>query len=397
MEVDRRPIAAKRTYVTSTSPDVLPRHVPLVPLANTASFALEARRRPVAAARVGVSVASEAAGVSPTLDVLDVLAKANRPAQSFIATAAGAMEMSRRPKAARRVSPAIRPSKVRKETPAPNLADTAWAAMEARRRPRATKRAAKLRDSVDGDFVGQHSVLHPEQVGEFALDANQLAEHAAWRLRMVNAAVDEAGDKVLAAMTDRALSDLARLNLDKDAAAKTAGGDAPNPFAALERMLDARMSSESLLVEGGVASRRRQLSPTRLLRGPGARRERLQPSAVRKQREHVQRFREHPRSRRQQALARALRRRVWRGGGLPRRRLGRRLAHRRVRTRLREDGRAGARDGRRRLSRRGALILTPVASPLARRYHSALAYRLALGADATRLTGRASVSPAATK
>ena len=245
MEVDRRPIAAKRTYVTSTSPDVLPRHVPLVPLANTASFALEARRRPVAAARVGVSVASEAAGVSPTLDVLDVLAKANRPAQSFIATAAGAMEMSRRPKAARRVSPAIRPSKVRKETPAPNLADTAWAAMEARRRPRATKRAAKLRDSVDGDFVGQHSVLHPEQVGEFALDANQLAEHAAWRLRMVNAAVDEAGDKVLAAMTDRALSDLARLNLDKDAAAKTAGGDAPNPFAALERMLDARMSSES--------------------------------------------------------------------------------------------------------------------------------------------------------
>ena len=69
-------------------------------------------------------------------------------------------------------------------------------------------------------------------------------------------------------MTDRALSDLARLNLDKDAAAKTAGGDAPNPFAALERMLDARMSSESPSPRGGVASRRRQLSPTRLLRGP---------------------------------------------------------------------------------------------------------------------------------
>lgn len=274
MEVDRRPIAAKRTYVTSTSPDVLPRHVPLVPLANTASFALEARRRPVAAARVGVSVASEAAGVSPTLDVLDVLAKANRPAQSFVATAAGAMEMSRRPKAARRVSPAIRPSKVRKETPAPNLADTAWAAMEARRRPRATKRAAKLRDSVDGDFVGQHSVLHPEQVGEFALDANQLAEHAAWRLRMVNAAVDEAGDKVLAAMTDRALSDLARLNLDKDAAAKTAGGDAPNPFAALERMLDARMSSESPSSRGashrGGANFPRRGSSADLARGASA-------------------------------------------------------------------------------------------------------------------------------
>ena len=249
MEVDRRPVAAKRTHKAFTSPDVLPRHVPLVPLANTA-------------------------GVSPTLDVLDVLAKANRPAQSFIATAAGAMEMSRRPKAARRVSPAIRPSKVRKETPAPNLADTAWAAMEARRRPRATKRAAKLRDSVDGDFVGHHSVLHPEQVGEFALDANQLAEHAAWRLRMVNAAVEEAGDKVLAAMTDRALSDLARLNLDKDAAAKTAGGDAPNPFAALERMLDARMSSESPSSRGashrGGANFPRRGSSADLARGASA-------------------------------------------------------------------------------------------------------------------------------
>ena len=136
---------------------------------------------------------SEAAGVSPTLDVLDVLAKANRPAQSFIAT--------RRRRDGDEPPPQGCETRLSRDPPlegeegdaGPNLADTAWAAMEARRRPRATKRAAKLRDSVDGDFVGQHSVLHPEQVGEFALDANQLAEHAAWRLRMVNAAVDEAG------------------------------------------------------------------------------------------------------------------------------------------------------------------------------------------------------------
>ena len=61
---------------------------------------------------------------------------------------------------------------------------------------------------------------------------------------MVNDAVDEAGDKIPAA-TDRALSDLARLNLDKDAAAKVAARRRAHPFASLERMLDARMSSES--------------------------------------------------------------------------------------------------------------------------------------------------------
>lgn len=274
MEVDRRPVAAKRTRMAFTSPNVLPRHVPLVPLANTASFALEARRRPVAAKRVGIPVASEAADVSPTLDVLDMLAKANRPALSFVATPAGAMEASRRPKAASRASPSLRPSKVvRKETPAPSLADTAWAAMEAKRRPRAARRAAKLREIDDADFVGQHSVLHPEQVGEFALDADQLKEHAAWRLRMVNDAVDEAGDKMLAA-TDRALSDLARLNLDKDAAAKAAAGDAPNPFASLERMLDARMSSESPSSRGGslrgAANFPRRGSSAGLARGASA-------------------------------------------------------------------------------------------------------------------------------
>ena len=80
---------------------------------------------------------------------------------------------SRRPKAASRASPSLRPSRVVRKDAGAEPRRHGVAADGGGRPParRQTRRAAPEID--DADFMGQHSVLHPEQVGEFALDADQ--------------------------------------------------------------------------------------------------------------------------------------------------------------------------------------------------------------------------------
>lgn len=183
----------------------------------------EAARRPRAAKRLGLFQTDLTHAVNAIVPI----------ASAFMVTAAGIMELQRRPKAsARRVGPTRieRDETAVMAVPPLAAADTACAAMETARRPRAAARAETLRREH-----APRSVLHPEQVGAFALlptqDETERA-FASWRAGGVTTSPN-------AVTLD---TDFAQLKASLSSAHLAVEPPA-DPFAALERMLDVHMSS----------------------------------------------------------------------------------------------------------------------------------------------------------
>lgn len=235
LELVRRPAAAKRQGL-GPAPEPMHSADPVlarasVPLKETEAFALEALRRPMASRRVDCVVNP------PTAEaVAAASAAAALPARPLRAMAAGAMEANRRPQAALRAGLRHVDSNAARAVRKLDLVDSEYYAMEAARRPRAMARLRRLK-SVPA--------IHPEMEGMSADDVYYPAKHLAAAANS-NSAVN------LEELANSAIH--VALNINKEditgAGLNSGAAEPPNPFASLERMLEARLSDN-----GGRRSR----------------------------------------------------------------------------------------------------------------------------------------------
>ena len=226
MELERRPVAARRLVDAPRAPRATP-----VPSCDGALVArMEQSRRVKAAKRLGLFVASDV--------FVDAAFEAVAPlAPPFAGTAAAEMERARRPRAAARLASLSAVDASLEMSPVVSvagaaLADTACARMEQARRPRAVARAEKLRR-----LNAPRSMLHPEHVGAFAMDADETSDaeraFAEWRTHGGWTADETPEEDEKLAMDE----------LESLKASASASRLAPetDPFAALERMLETHL------------------------------------------------------------------------------------------------------------------------------------------------------------
>jgi hypothetical protein len=213
MEMDRRPVAARRS-----ANEAPPMATGVVPECDVTSLVRqEALRRPVAARRLGL-LQTVPSGIGATV-------RANALALSFADTAAGAMERARRPRAAGRVaSPAHPEQRVAGFAVVPSvpLADTAYARMEETRRPHAAAKAKRLR-----------LTLHSQHAEE-SKDAEAERVFASWR---------KGSGVSFPAPADLGTADAHELETLKRNASTTRLVPETDPFAALERMLETHLQA----------------------------------------------------------------------------------------------------------------------------------------------------------
>ena len=195
---------------------------------------MEQSRRVKAAKRLGLFVASDV--------FVDAAFEAVAPlAPPFAGTAAAEMERARRPRAAARLASLSAVDASLEMSPVVSvagaaLADTACARMEQARRPRAVARAEKLRR-----LNAPRSMLHPEHVGAFAMDADETSDaeraFAEWRTHGGWTADETPEENEKLAMDE----------LESLKASASASRLAPetDPFAALERMLETHLRGPS--------------------------------------------------------------------------------------------------------------------------------------------------------
>lgn len=227
MEMERRPVAARRLVDAPRAPRAMP-----VPSCDGALVArMEQSRRVKAAKRLGLFVTSDV--------FVDAAFEAVAP--PFAGTAAAEMERTRRPRAAARLASLSAVDASLEMSPVVSvagaaLADTACARMEQARRPRAAARAEKL-----SRLNAPRSMLHPEHVGAFAMDADETIDaeraFAEWRTHGGWTADETPEEDEKLAMDE----------LESLKASASASRLAPetDPFAALERMLETHLRGPS--------------------------------------------------------------------------------------------------------------------------------------------------------
>lgn len=228
MEMERRPVAARRLVDAPRAPRATP-----IPSCDGALVArMEQSRRVKAAKRLGLFVTSDV--------FVDAAFEAVAPL-AFAGTAAAEMERARRPRAAARLASLSAIDASLEMSPVVSvagaaLADTACARMEQARRPRAAARAEKL-----SRLNAPRSMLHPEHVGAFAMDADETIDaeraFAEWRTHGGWTADETPEEDEKLAMDE----------LESLKASASASRLAPetDPFAALERMLETHLRGPS--------------------------------------------------------------------------------------------------------------------------------------------------------
>ena len=216
MEQRRRPVAARRLHDEPMSDSK-----PVADLDASVYQKMEASRRPRAAQRLGLFQSE-----------LPALVQVVAPmAKSVMDTAAGAMEASRRPKAKTKTF-GIQYDKLQwNNVQSVANADTAYAQMEQTRRPHAAARAEKLRR-----VNAPRSILHPEQVGSFALDTDTIQEYEAERAFAKWRAGGVEREDVSASTFDE--FEQLKQSLSQQQLAPEV-----DPFSALERMLETHLQS----------------------------------------------------------------------------------------------------------------------------------------------------------
>ena len=236
MEMERRPAAAKRQgHPGGVAPAAAPPLDPwllqraAVPLRDTEYHLLEASRRPVAALRSGYAIVDAAVDTS-----MPAAAAVAAPPLAFDATAAGAMEAERRPLAAARVAGGrqLDAADARFVDSARQLEfiDSEYYAMESTRRPRATARLQKQRGTSG------YVELATAATGTGDEDENKKNDETAmYTNNSVTVSVSDINLEKNHPTAATAATTAAGLD--------SGANEGPNPFASLERMLESRLVS----------------------------------------------------------------------------------------------------------------------------------------------------------